>query len=244
MFTDQQDAYGELVSAYYRGEDVIEIVERDDGLINTGNGPRSYFLEYEEWPPHYKAAMDFVQGRVLDVGSGAGRIALHLQNQGHEVLATDNSPKALEVCRLRGVRETLQCPVTQLSRRRAGVFDTIVMLGNNFGLFGNYKRAKWLLRRFHRMTTLNACIIAESNDVYATKAPIHLAYQERNRQRGRMSGQLRLRVRYLNFRTPWFDYLIVSKEEMETIIQRTGWQVAQYINAEDTPMYIAIIEKI
>ena len=34
MFTDQQDAYGELVSAYYNGNDVIEIVERDDGFTS------------------------------------------------------------------------------------------------------------------------------------------------------------------------------------------------------------------
>ena len=94
MLKENEDAYGELVQAFFRGEDVVEIVERDDGFIEASTGPHAYFLEYDKWPQHYKEAMNFVQGRVLDVGSGAGRISLHLQNLGHEVLATDNSPKA------------------------------------------------------------------------------------------------------------------------------------------------------
>jgi cyclopropane fatty-acyl-phospholipid synthase-like methyltransferase len=241
MFTDQQDAFGELVSAYYNGKDVIEIVERDDGLIGTSAGPHAYFLEYDQWPEHYKTAIQLVHGRVVDVGSGAGRISLFLQKQGYEVLATDNSPKALKVCQLRGVIKTALCPITQLNSR-VGIFDSIVMFGNNFGLFGNFKRAKWLLKRFHRMTSAQGRIIAESNDVYATDDPIHLAYHQRNRQRGRMAGQLRLRVRYQNLKTPWFDYLIVSQSEMKEIIQGTGWVIRQFINSEG-PQYIAIIDK-
>ena len=242
MLSDQQDAYGELVSAYYNGNDVIEIVERDDGFISTSAGPHAYFLEYEQWPDHYKKAIQWVRGRVLDIGSGAGRISLFLQKQGHEVLAMDNSPKALQVCQLRGVKNTVLCPITQLSSR-FGIFDSIVMLGNNFGLFGNFKRARWLLKRFHRMTSPQGCIVAESNDVYATDDPIHLAYHQRNRQRGRMAGQIRLRIRYKNFKTPWFDYLIVSQNEMKEIVQGTGWVIRQFINSEG-PQYIAIIEKI
>lgn len=241
MIKENEDAYGELVSAYFQGKDVVEIVERDDGYIDASAGPRAYFQEHSEWPGHYKEAIEFVQGRVLDIGSGAGRISLHLQNKGHEVLATDNSPKALEVCRLRGIQNTKLCPITQLGKD-LGQFGTIVMMGNNFGLFGNYKRAKWLLKRFYRMTPPKGRIIAESNDVYATKDPLHLHYQEQNRQRGRMSGQLRLRVRYRRFKTPWFDYLIVSKEEMKEIVQGTGWTISQFIDS-DGPTYIAVINK-
>ena len=241
MLKDQEDAYGELVTAYYNGDDVVEIVERDDGFIGASSGPHAYFLDYDQWADHYKEAIQLVRGRVLDVGSGAGRITLYLQNQGHEVLATDNSPKALAVCRLRGVQHTELCPITQLSSR-LGVFDSIVMMGNNFGLFGNYKRAKWLLKRFYSMTSSQGRIIAESNDVYATDDPAHLAYHAWNQQRGRMSGQLRLRVRYQKFKTPWFDYLIVSQEEMKDIVQGTGWIIYQFIKSRG-PTYIAVLEK-
>jgi SAM-dependent methyltransferase len=241
MFRDQEDAYGELVFAYYNGMEAVEIVERNDGFITTSAGPHAYFMEYDQWPDHYKEAIKFVRGRVLDIGSGAGRIALHLQNQGHDVLATDNSPKALEVCRLRGVKNTELCPITRLSSH-LGNFDTVMMIGNNFGLFGSLKRARWLLKRFYNMTTNQARIIAESNDVYATDDPNHLSYHEWNRQRGRMAGQLRLRIRFQKFKTPWFDYLIVSQDEMQEIIQGTGWTIRQFIRTE-SPIYITVLEK-
>ncbi|MFQ5871357.1 MAG: methyltransferase type 11, partial [Candidatus Geothermarchaeales archaeon] len=116
------------------------------------------------------------------------------------------------------------------------------MLGNNFGLFGSFRRARWLLRRFHGMTTEGARIVAESNDPRKTTLREHLEYHDLNRRRGRMPGQLRIRVRYRKHVTPWFDYLLVSKGEMEEILGGTGWGVRRYLDSEGS-VYIAIIEK-
>src|SRR5262245_66440757 len=83
---------------------VAEIVEREDGFINASvTGPAMYFAPFRRWPAHHRAAMRLVRGRVLDVGAGAGRVSLHLQERGHDVVAIDHSPGALEVCRRRGV---------------------------------------------------------------------------------------------------------------------------------------------
>lgn len=118
------------------------------------------------------------------------------------------------------------------------------MIGHNFGLVGNVTRARWLLKRFHKMTNAAAKILAETQDLYQTTAPCHLAYHQLNRDSGKIGGQLRIRVRYRQFATPWFDYLFVSKPEMEQILHGTGWTVARYIDAADsTPTYIAILEK-
>ena len=57
-----------------------------------------------------------------------------------------------------------------------------------------------------------------SFDPYGTKDPHDLAYHERNRRRGRLGGQIRLRVRYKAYATPWVDYLMVSFDEMEEIV--------------------------
>jgi len=79
-------------------------------------------------------------------------------------------------------------------------------MGNNFGLFGNFKKAQRLLKRFHRMTSENAIIISEALDPYKTDNPAHLEYQKLNKKRGRMGGQARIRVRFEKYVTPWFDY--------------------------------------
>jgi len=238
-----EDAYGQALYDYYHGDHrVVEIVEREDGFIDTTGGPSAYLSTYAAWPPYLQSALAYAQGRVLDVGCGGGRHALHLQAQGLKSVGIDNSPKAIEVCRLRGLRQAHVLPAAQISSR-LGAFDAILMLGNNFGLFANPRRARWLLRRFHGMTSPQARIIAESNDVYATTTPEHLAYQASNRARGRMSGQIRIRVRYRLLKTPWFDYLMVSQDEMRAILEGTGWQIADVL-ASDGSIYIAIITKI
>jgi hypothetical protein len=47
-----------------------------------------------------------------------------------------------------------------------------------------------------------------------------------------MSGQLRLRVRYRDYATPWFDYLIASSVEREAVVDGTGWRVGRVIPGE------------
>ena len=243
MLTDDQDAYGHLLSDYHNGRENVEIVEREDGFIDTSRfGPLNYFAEYEDWAEHQKRAIGYATGRVLDIGCGAGRHCLHLQEQGHDVLGTDISPLAIQTCQHRGLKNVLVTPVTQVSSK-IGTFGTILMMGHNFGLLGSYKRAKWLLKRFAAMTTDTAKIIAETMDPYQTTEPAHLAYHQSNRDRGRMSGQLRLRIRYRQYITPWFDYLFVSKPEMEDILEGTPWQIEHYIDAANAPTYIAILTK-
>ncbi|MCP4425858.1 MAG: methyltransferase domain-containing protein [Chloroflexi bacterium] len=237
-----EDAYGREIYDYFTSGEGIEIVEREDGFLGTSMGPSGYFSEFPDWSPHLQEAISLAQGRILDVGCGAGRFAIYLQEEGHEVVGIDNSPLAVEVCRQRGVKDARIMSINQASKQKLGRFDSIIMMGNNFGLFGSPRRAKWLLRRFYGMTGANGRIIAESNDPYQTNKSYHLAYHERNRRRGRMSGQLRIRVRYLDYIGQWFDYLFVSREEMQDILAGTGWRVSQFIDSE-SPSYIAIIEK-
>lgn len=238
---DTHDAFGHEIFAHFQGKPAFEIVERDDGLFTVSPGPKFYFSEYKDWPENEKKALRDVKGNVLDIGCGAGRHSLYLQQKGFDVLGIDVSALALKVCKLRGLKKVRLLSVTDINAE-LGKFDTILMLGNNFGLFGSFKRARWLLKRFHQITRESSRIIAATRDVNQTDEPLHLEYHKLNRRRGRMSGQLRLRVRHMKYVTPWFDYLIVSKDEMQEILQGTGWSVKQFIDGKDG-MYTAIIER-
>jgi SAM-dependent methyltransferase len=238
----KQDAYGREIYAYWRGDTrIIEAVERDDGYLAFSSGPKSYFIDYRRWPKHQRQAIRFARGRVLDIGCGAGRCLLYLQGRGLDTVGIDVSPLAVRVCRERGAKDVQVRSITEIGPDM-GRFDTIVMLGNNFGLFGSFGRARRLLRAMHRMTTPQARIIAESMDPYATDLPEHLAYHRYNRRRGRLGGQTRIRIRFRTCLSPWFDYLLVSVEEMRAILDGTGWAIARLIPGE-TPFYCAVIEK-
>jgi len=150
MLTDKQDAIGHMFYDYLTKAPVDEIIERDDGLV----------------------AMKYVRGRVLDVGAGAGRCALYLQDRGHEVVCIDNSPLALEVCRLRGLRNIKLVPFSKITPR-LGVFDTVIMMGNNFGLFGSLEGAKELLQKLSRITSTRGRIVAETSEPGTGPMPLH-----------------------------------------------------------------------
>jgi len=238
----EEDAFGQEMWACFKGERASEIVERDDGYFDASLvGPQMYFSEYEDWHLIEKQAMKFVKGRVLDIGCGAGRHSLHLQKKGFDVLGIDSSPIAIKICRLRGLKKAEVRPIEDVNFKPDS-FDTIIMMGNNFGLFGSFEKARKLLKKFLGMTSGNGLIVASTRDPYKTVNPDHLEYHRLNREKGRMGGQVRIRVRFRKTVGKWFDYVMVSKKEMEEILNGTGWQTREFIDSDDSE-YVAIIGK-
>ncbi len=238
---DRQDAFGHALRDQLTGSDAVELIERDDGYIDVSAPALAYFAPPAQWREPALQALAECRGRVLDVGCGAGRFALALQERGHEVVAIDVSPLAVEVCRLRGVRDARVLPLRRVSRR-LGIFDTVAMMGNNFGLFGSARELHRSLARLHRMTLGVGRIVAESMDPLATVEAAHLEYHERNRRKGRLPGQIHMRVRYHQYCGPWFDYLFVSRSEMTELLEDTDWRVASILESGG-PVYVAILEK-
>lgn len=236
----QQDAYGQAIRDYHRGEDSCEIVERDDGFFATSGGADIYFSEFGDWNDSERAAMEHVNGRVLDVGCGAGRHALYLQDHGHEVVGIDVSPGAIEVARDRGVEDVRQVDVTDVCNLDIAV-DTVLMMGNNFGLVGTRETAHDVLEGLAAVTNDEGRMIAQSRNPYETDDPAHTSYHDLNRARGRLPGALRLRVRYRHFATPWFDYLLVSPEEMAELVEPTPWELEETLEGANGT-YVAVLE--
>lgn len=244
MPEDWKDAEGHAVYDYKmrNKKDAYVILERNDGFI-LAYSPEEYFQEFDKWDEHQKLALkNITGGKVLDIGSGGGKHSLYLQKKGCDVTCIDVSSLLVKICKRQGVKAILRS-VTQIDSE-LGVFDTILMLGNNFGLFGSPRRARWLLRKFGKITTEKARIIAESEDPYRSTDPYlrDSEYKEFNKKRDRMPGQFRLRVRYNKYKTGWFGYLYVSKEEMKQVLEAAGWKVSRFVPGRHGK-YIAIIEK-
>jgi hypothetical protein len=58
-----------------------------------------------------------------------------------------------------------------------------------------------------------------------------------------MGGQVRMRARYAGCTTPWFDYLLASRDEMKSLLDGTGWRVAEFFDHPDASLYLAVIDK-
>jgi SAM-dependent methyltransferase len=236
----EDDVWGAVLADALAGKPAFEIVERDDGLVMAFDA-RYLLAPFSKWDdPDERQAMRFVRGRVLDVGCGGGRVCLHLQTRGLEVVGIDSSPGAIECCRRRGVRNARVLGLDAIDAS-LGSFDTIVFLGQNFGMLGSRGRARRILTRLASVTTPRGRIVAETFDPHGVDDPIQQRYLDRNRRRKRMPGQLRVRIRYRELTTPWLDWLQVSPRELTELLDGTGWRLSRTLG--DSPSYVAIIDR-
>jgi SAM-dependent methyltransferase len=243
MKKDQTDAYGRmLLEQLETGADRYEIIERDDDFIDTGSSPGRYFTEFTKWEPPEKKAIKHAAGRILDIGCGAGRHSIYLQEKGFDVTGIDISPGAVKVCKSRGLKKVHVRGVGELDKFRPRSFDTILMMVNNFGLIGGAGAAPGILKEMARITGPDGRIIAGTRNPYSTARRVHLDYHRRNRGRGRMAGQLRIRVRFATSIGEWFDYLLASPDELEKIVKGSGWYVDRFFG-EEKDTYFALLAK-
>jgi len=233
------DVFGEAFMAFHRGDPTPCKIHRDDGYVQEQD-LAPYFHEYQQWPDHEKKALEYVKGRVLDIGCGPGRHSLYLQHKNFEVVAIDISPLAVEVARLRGVRDSRVMLASDLDFSPRS-FDTVLLIGNNFGIAGNIEGTKKLLNLLDELTTRNARLITTCRNPLQTNKPEHLAYHDLNRRRGRPPGQVTIRIEYKGQLGDWFDLLMVDPEAMAQICADSHWGVDALFESED--MYSAVLRK-
>ncbi len=212
------------------------MVERDDGFISCD--PISTY--FSGWTDLEAAGRRHIGHRVLDVGAGAGRHSLELQERGHDVVALDTSAGALKVCRRRGVRQTFHGTVADFAATGPERFDTILLFGHNLGLIGSPEASGDFLGHLASLCRTESRLVGTNRDPHRTDDPFHLRYHEQNRARGRMVGQLRLRVRWRDIATEWFDLLFCSPNELIAIVRDHGCRVVD--RAIDGPSYLAVLE--
>jgi SAM-dependent methyltransferase len=199
------DAFGAALLDWVKGGDVPETIERDDGYVEEGAGPDAYLAPFSEWPDGEKQALEHVRGRVADLGCGAGRVARALQQRGFDVVGIDESPLAVLAAGIFGVDEA-RCAAAGSFHRDIQDFDSIILFGNNFGIFGSPERATRLLTRWARSAKPGTRILAESTSAYGGGAPItDRGYYRRNKELGLAPGHTRLRIRYHDVTGPWID---------------------------------------
>jgi len=204
-------------------------------------GAEWFFAGHNDWMEEERAAFELVRGRVLDIGAGAGRHSLEAQQRGLEAVAIDISPGAIEVCRRRGVRDARLLPLSQVDGR-LGVFDTVLLLCGNLGLAGGADETIALLEKLHGFTNSGARIVFDSVDPHSENDDADLAYLERNRERGRLPGQVTIRIRYGGLATPWYDLLCVSPDELEELAVPTGWRL-MWRRDSAPPDWYGVLEK-
>jgi len=226
--------YGQALLDYHRsGINSPFILKRDDGFAATLS--TSAFFDDAHFPKLEQRALDLCQGKVLDIGAGAGRHALVLQRKGLEVCAIDIVPEAVFVMKERGVKEAHPYDVMTMEER---TFDTLLMLMNGIGLVGTPSELDRFLSHAGHLVNPGGCLICDSIDVSKTTAPIHVRYREKNERKGRYPGQQFYAASYANKTSALFPWLHLDFAMLQAHAERNRWK-AELICAETDGHYLA-----
>lgn len=209
-----------MLLAASAGQPVFAAMERDDDLL-TPHDPAQYFTEPAEWNAFEVEACTRAAGRVLDVGCGAGRHALFLQEQGLSVTATDVSAGACEVSSARGVKDVRQLSLAELPALGER-FDTILMQGANLGLLGAGAPA---LAALAEVAAPGARILGGLG-FGESPEPVHQAYYARNRAAGRLPGAVRIRTRFADLVDPWVELTFCTADDLTRLVDRSPWRLS------------------
>jgi SAM-dependent methyltransferase len=217
------DTFGRVMRDALEGKDVEYIIERDDGFIRNTSG-HQYIRLFEEWDEAEKEAMMDIEGPVLDVGCGVGRVGDYVKSQGIEYYGIDLSPLAVEICHKRGHENVFVMSAESIDLDRSD-FKTVVLFGNNFGIMGKPEGVVKMLKGFHRVTSEDAIVLAGSIDPEETDDEMHLAYHAKNRAVGNPPGLLRLRNKYQGEVDDWWNLLLCGKKLMAELSEKAGWSL-------------------
>ena len=158
-----KDLMGRAIWDYYYHENP-EDLQTETSISELDDLPVSYlFRDYLEMNALEKKALDLSFGKVLDVGSGAGSHSLYLQNERKlEVTALDISPKSIEICKARGVKNAICEDLLQFSEKN---LDTVLLLMNGTGIFQSLEHIDQYLQKLKSLVAENGQILIDSTDI-------------------------------------------------------------------------------
>lgn len=157
-----KDILGRALLDYFHGNYTEDLIT-ETNISEEDELPLPYlFRNFSEMPLIEQKALQLSMGKILDVGCGAGSHTLYLQEKAYDVTAIDISKGAIEVCKLRGVKNALVQNVLNLED---GQYDTILVLMNGTGIFQKLEYVSKYLQKLKALLNTNGQILIDSSDL-------------------------------------------------------------------------------
>lgn len=213
-----KDLFGQAILDYVQGN-YTEDIKTETTISEEDVLPLPYlFRSFDQMPHIEQKALQLAQGKVLEVGCGAASHGLYLQNQrGLEVHSLDISPKAIQACKLRGLKNTYNADIMQFE----GKFDTILLLMNGAGMCGKLNKLGDFLAKIKSLLTPNGQILTDSSDIIymfdqnpdgSYDVPLFFDYY----------GEVQYLVKYKNQKEKPFPWLYVDYNTLQNVANSVG----------------------
>ena len=156
------DLFGKAILDYQTNNSP-ENLTTETSISEADEMPVDYlFRSFTQMPHLEQKAMELANGKILDVGCGAGSHSLYLQNKEYDVKAIDISANAIQACVLRGVKNA---HVQDLLALENEIFDTILLLMNGTGIFRTLDELPNYLQKLKSLLQPGGQILIDSSDL-------------------------------------------------------------------------------
>lgn len=215
-----KDIMGEALMDYYQGR-YEEDLKTWTNITSEDEMSLPYlFRDYEEMEFIEQLALNISRGKVLDVGCGAGSHALYLQEKDLSVKGIDISKGAIEVCKLRGLKNAENIDLLDLEGEK---FDTILLLMNGTGIFQSLKQMPKYLQHLKTLLKKDGQILVDSTD---------LIYMYGDQENGTYTpptdhyyGEVRFWMSYKGVETTPFDWLYIDEHVFQEYCRKAGFEM-------------------
>lgn len=218
---------GAAIYDYHRNGKADTLVVRSSMFDDDEIPVADLFRGFADMPALECAALQLAQGRILDVGAGAGCHSLALHQMGKDVVAIDISPLSVEVMKERGVDARL---VNFYDESFNEKFDTVLMLMNGTGIMGNLDNVKAFFKALKRLLNPGGKVYIDSSD-------LRYLYEEEDGSlmidlAGDYYGQLDYQMQYKDVEGEPFDWLYLDFNTLAYYAEENGFKAEVLFEGE------------
>ncbi len=216
LITDPlKDPLGQAVLDYQlgiRGEEIRVYSDMaEDDIIPV----ERLFRGWGDMPAWEQTALNTCEGKVLDIGAGAGTHAYILQLMGLEVTAIDISPGAVEVMKQRRIKHACH---QDFFTMKPEAYHTLLLMMNGVGMVGTIAGLSTFLERAKDFLSQNGQIIMDSSDlIYLFEDEEEALAQEK------YYGEVTYSMEYREAKGDSFDWLFLDAETLMEFSQMHGY---------------------
>jgi len=235
--TKFHDPHEMAFADYMSGDEFATIIVNSNKTSPEEVAVGYFFRSFDEMPELEQKALSLCNGRVLDVGAGAGSHALHLQEKGLEVVALEIKLGLVEVMKERGVKNVVYSDIYKFEDE---TFDTLLLMMNGIGFTADFKGLKEFLQHAHKLLNRGGKIILDSSDIlymYEEEDGSYLI--DLNEE---YYGQLEYFFEYKGKKGEKFKWLFIDFQQLATFAEEAGFD-CEFVFEDEHYNYLASLTK-
>ncbi|EMA59799.1 class I SAM-dependent methyltransferase [Halorubrum kocurii] len=236
------DAFGRAVRDHHRGERTAPLRQGDGEATRDHPIEAFYFDAFDPESDAGSWLTSRVTGPLVDLGAGAGRHALWLQER-FETVAVETSAALVETMRARGVADAREGDMFALREAfERDRFASAIAIGTQIGLAGSMRGLSAFLGDLAFVTTPDATAVVDCYD------PNHLGAADLLGYREDPTPGLAHRVMWFAYdgeTDPTLHFRLFSPDRLREAALGTGWEI-EAIDRDGTgegPHYRAALRK-